>query len=448
MKKLTSVFLAITTSLSLFSTFGCSGEEEALKTEANPKQIVLADFESWAPSFQMMTVYDHFGRVTQNKDTNFVKSGKASAKLQPLGARYTESKPKVFLPFSSEKLGYDYGDITGFKEVSAQFYNDTLEPITIQMGLSSTYSYSSTATLAGDTVVLQPKAWTRASYVIDCAFLNILTDVENVAGVFFEFPDTGAETVAEAPTIYLDDVIISKADQKADAESDFDLTTDGKSYIEIMDFEKPYQKYALTHTANDSSGSVNVVKASTYGIEASSGEYMLSVLRYNQNNNEIQVIIPETQLKASGIPDVPADYWHKVYFCFDFYNYTGYTNSLQYHYIWKHKSGGRESMVPSRWLDADKDGVYKIEDRYGNPNYYALPVPGYNSAKKTGEWNTWKISLYELSLNYGGKIDSDFITDIGKLEVCFPSTKTGQNWEVFLDNFRLELGEPLVGFGA
>ena len=74
--KIASFILATVSMLSTFSLFACDKTKEV---QAGENQVLFADFESWEPDFQLMKVYNEFGRVTRNKDQAFVKSGKYSA---------------------------------------------------------------------------------------------------------------------------------------------------------------------------------------------------------------------------------------------------------------------------------------------------------------------------------------------------------------------------------
>ena len=56
---------------------GCAEKPEENETpETNT--IKIADFEQWEPDFGLMRVMPSFGKVSENRDENFAKSGKAS----------------------------------------------------------------------------------------------------------------------------------------------------------------------------------------------------------------------------------------------------------------------------------------------------------------------------------------------------------------------------------
>ena len=67
---------------------GCNEQKSS-----DGNKIVVADFEQWAPDFQLMKIYGRFGKVTRNSDKKYVNSGNYSAKLQIVG------------PIASEQVG-------------------------------------------------------------------------------------------------------------------------------------------------------------------------------------------------------------------------------------------------------------------------------------------------------------------------------------------------------
>ena len=67
MKKLLSIILSafiLCTAAGAFAA--CGGEEQTQAPQ--PRDVVLADFETWAPSFQLMRLINGFGKVTRNSD--------------------------------------------------------------------------------------------------------------------------------------------------------------------------------------------------------------------------------------------------------------------------------------------------------------------------------------------------------------------------------------------
>ncbi len=424
MKKLLSLLLAVIACLTSFSFAGCN----ASKGSEDNGKIMFADFEEWGPNFQTMALYGSFGRITRNSDKQFVKDGNYSAKLQPVGGRVSTTFPSFVMPVKSKSFGFDYSDFTNYEEVSAYLYNDSEKPITMTFGLASSYSVTSASYMAGEKIVLTPKTWTRASCLVDWTFLSVAGDPTAIAGVYFQFPDSGVEYPDQAPTIYLDNIVITKSAKKGTVEPLVLDKTDTKT--EICDFEKVWQKYAYSASVPEDQGKVEVVRASDYNITASSGERMLRVMRTNKNSN-FNVTIPGKLMKAAGMHEVPEEDWASTYFCFDMYNDS--SKYAQYHAIWAYTETGGY-YVPSQWRGPNADNEYYWE------GYYTWPRP------VCKQWTTYRISLWELSKGLNLK---EYVQKTGGFAMTFATypaaAAAGEEWVIFLDNFRLEKGEKLKG---
>ena len=430
MKKQLSLLLAMITCFTALCLVGCKNEKNEVVEDDG--KIMFADFEEWEPNFQTMALYSYFGRITRNANAQFVKGGNYSAKLQPVGGRVSTTFPCFVMPVKSELFDYDYSDFTNYEEVSAYLYNDSEKPITMTFGLAASYNVSTTTLTAGEKVVLAPKTWTRASYLVDWTFLSIAADPTQIAGVYFQFPDSGVEYPDQAPSIYLDNIVFTKAAEKGTIEPLEMDKTDTKT--EICDFEKSWQKYAYRATVPEGDGEVGIVNASDYGITASSGEKVLRVMRTNKRTMNFNVTIPAKLMKAAGIDQIPEEDWASTYFCFDMYN--GSSKYAQYHSIWAYTEGGNHH-IPNLWKGPNADGEYYWQPDNG---YYTWPRPVY------GRWTSYKISLWELSKGLKAK---EYVQKTGGFAMTFatlPAAKAaGDEWEVFLDNFRLEKGEKLKG---
>lgn len=422
MKKILSLLLAGLTCIAPLSIVGCNSDGD--KTAAQESKVVLADFEEWS-NFSTLALYGRFGRITRNADENYVRNGIYSAKLQPVGGRLNTTQPYFVMPVKSEKFNYNYSDFTYYEEVSAYLYNASDEAIVMTFGLAASYNASTASKLVGENIVLAPKTWTRASYLVDWDFLSIASDPTSISGIYFQFPDSGVEYPDDAPTIYLDDVVLTKAKTQGSASGNLDLDkTDTKT--EICDFEKIWQKYAYTTSVTEDCGTVSVVSAEDYGITASSGEKILRVVRNNSGAGGFNVGIPGQLFKAAGMHEVPEEEWASTYFCFDMWNNS--SKYAEYHSIWAYKEGGN-NQNPKQWRE-------NSEGEYEWVGYWTWPRPTY------GRWTTYKISLWELSQGFG---DKAYVVMPDGFQMTFADYGHGEEWEMFLDNFRLEKGEKLKG---
>jgi hypothetical protein len=441
--KVLSTILALSCFLSASLFFGC--DKEGVK--GNGKEIVFADFENWAPNFQLMKVYNEFGRVTRNKNSAFVKSGKCSARLQPVGGYNKATKPCIVFPFESELFAFDYVDITNFKEITCHLYNDSETAINATIGFAKSCSADGVVLGMGKEFTLKPKAWTEVNYEIDCSFLSMLLDVERVGGLYIQFPDTGVVYPDEAPSIYLDDIIIKKAETKADVVPNFNLYTEGVPYeagykAEIMDFENEYQQYFDLSDITENKGSVRVVSEDEVGIMASHGEKMLQVKRLNERTSgDFHVYIPDMLMRAAGMTTVPVERWKEVYFTFDMYlDY----DKVSEEYIRGYKlKEGNSSQTPLSFV-MFVDGRWQL-CKYGFQNSEGVNVwETRQPLLKSRQWTTWKISLYELAYNRRNAVESDYVTNPGAFKIYFSCRFNGDEYDTYLDNFRLEVGPTLA----
>ena len=442
--RIASFILAFVSLFSTASLFSCGKSKEV---ENATNEIVFADFERWGPDFQLIHVCDDFGRVTRNKNMAFVKGGKYSAKLQPVGGYNTETKPCVVFPFVSDLFDFDYSDITGFSEVDCYLYNDSDTEMTITIGFAQSYAEGSAVLGAGEAYTLAPKTWTEVKYKIDCNLLSVLLDVEQIGGLYIQFPDAGVVYPDDAPSIYLDEITIKKAESKVEVSPDFKLYTEGvpfeKGYkAEVMDFENDYQKYFNMSTATQQ-GSVSIVSEKEVGIMASHGEKMLQVKRFAKKDPAgFLVEIPETLMIQSGMATVPVEKWKEVYFAFDMY-LDDEKRESEYLRVYKTKSGGASQSHLSF--------VTYLEGRWQLCKYGFVDSNGINvwepqmPLQKQAQWTTWRISLYELAYNYRNAVESDFITNAGPFRILFSNSK-GVESTTYLDNFRIETG-PVVANG-
>ena len=136
MKKLVKrISLALASLLALITTASCTipssssspSSETTVATMSkveNDYRVEICNFEQWRPDFSLIKVQENFGKVSRNSDPNYVKSGKYSAKLQPVGGVYIYRKPVVYFPFFSETYNFNYQDFTNVDYIQFWMYND------------------------------------------------------------------------------------------------------------------------------------------------------------------------------------------------------------------------------------------------------------------------------------------------------------------------------------
>lgn len=447
MKKILALSLSVLTCFgSLGWIAGCNSSsstdeeenKEIVSTEEESKEIIFANFEQWGPDFQLMRLINNFGKVTRNEDANYVKEGKYSAKLRPMGGYLTSSIPLLYLPTNSVNFSYNYSDFTQFERISAYMYNAEDRALNATIGLvSSIGSPTTVSTLPGDTVYLAPKVWTKIDYWLELDFLNLAADVTSIKGVYFQFENAGVEYPDDAPTVYLDDVRLVKADVQQTVK---DLIVLDEN--EVCDFEKDYQKYIMQA---ERAGSVNetfemdVVTATDYGIVAPSGEKVLRLLRHpSQSSGASKLMLPENLMKRVGLDKIPEDDYKKTYFCFDMIG--GVNAKNEYLGTKITTSGGRGSS----WLRriVRKKGEYTLTTGGVSLDKGVVGQwAPWNYSERVGPqgWTTYKISLYEIA----GWLGSDYVKDVGYFCINIGNYQGTEDRELFFDNFRIETGDEL-----
>lgn len=247
MLKKIALFLAIITLFGCFAGCGKTGSSTASYDS-------LYTFESYKTSIVQLKSFNQFGVIDLNTDANFVKEGKGSCKLQPLGEPESTKNPTVI--FSTTSLSdstyeFNYLDFSKYRSVSAWVYNDEDHEVKLNVLLASspvsfdrlTGDYATTT--ISENYVLKPKQWNKVVYQINHAYLELFTDIHYIYGVCFEFENAGTRYASQADTIYVDDIRLEKLAtpyQTVDAHI-FECESNSNDVIMLANFEDYCQKY-------------------------------------------------------------------------------------------------------------------------------------------------------------------------------------------------------------
>lgn len=450
MKKIICFILSIVTSLSLFAFSGCSKKNEEQKPE---KQFAFANFEQWGPDFQLMRLVQNFGVVKRNSNPAFVKSGKYSAKLNPMGGYVRYSEPIMYMPTVSTHFDFAYNDFTEFEEINAWLYNDTDKDQKVVFGMVANINSPREITVAdGETYTLKSKSWTRIDYWINHSFLSLSLDVTDVKGIYFKFANAHVEKAEDAPTIYLDDINFRRADEKVKIKNLVDLDKTGKDAVdlinlpvldesgepviepdgkvkyewvekevkryEILDFEEDWQKYVLSAKRQDlpeNTFEYEIARSEEGGIQASSGNKMLKITRHNGNAYSSSYLnIPEIVMKSSALSSIPEEEWATTYLCFDIY--ADYNSGSMWQYMlvapYFHYEGGKGWMSPVR-ASTNKTWAHGLD-------------------LVKGKWKTYQVPLSELV-----KDDKKYVTAPGLMQIQLVQIQDGNDYVMYLDNIHI-----------
>ena len=391
--------------------------EEILWNDSTDERVFLADFEDYNNDLNIMRISRSFGKITRNTDEKYAHSGTGSAKIQPLGGTVLYSNPMTYFTLQSQRYGFDYGDFTKVDYISMWIYNAAEEEQLVKVGLvTDILSFESIKYTTGDSFKLPAGEWTEVNYYVDFNTMNIAGDISEYAttmikGVYLEFNNAGSMEVEDAPVLYLDDVSIGYRDEAFVFADPIVLDEN-----EICDFEKLYQKYVFT---GDVSGAdtaaampdLSVVKASDYGIAATSGSYALRTLMHptSADGRYPRIVLPEKVMQKTALKDIPAEEYADYSFCFDIYNNSDRPMTLSLIFY----SKGRQHR-----------------------STYPLVCPA-------GEWVTFKKTLQEIGSGVTQSspetyVDGLRVSDPGVFEISWKEYGVEEgDKEFFFDNFRL-----------
>lgn len=399
LKKIIGTVLIVVCLLGGTAVFGgCAKKQLAVGDE-----VILANFEQWAPDFQILRVAKGFGAVTPNEDIRYVHGGKASAKLQPMGGYSQPTIPYLYFPLYSERFDYNHCNILQIDYVSMYLFNAQADERSVTVGLiASVIDIETVSMTGGKQFVLQP-GWNEISYFPDPTLVNLAYDVKDVLGVYLEFANAGVREVSQAPIYYLDDVALYK-NKKTDAVKDVVTLDEG----EICDFEKAYQSFVISSEVTNASTTpdISVVRAADEGIEAAHGNKVLKVVTKPGSMKEAswpQIVLPEKLMRASGMMQVPEDKLGDYVFRFDVY-----VVDRPILFVVKHYSFG--------------GGNYQ-------PRNLANSTVG-NQLLAVGKWVT-----YECGFNVLGK---NITTNPGFLKIAWGEYVEDEELTFYFDNFRFE----------
>lgn len=389
MKRLLITLLLIAISLS--TVFGFTACTPETPQETN---VVLADFERFEPDFQLTRISRYFGAVRVNTNKDYVKSGKTSAQVLPLGHVPSGSQPWIYWQLSSTRFEYNYSDFSYFKNVSLWIYNAQDETVEIELGfVEKLIEVNDISMIPGEMQRVKP-GWNKLVYYPDLDALNLVCDVSEFVGVYLEFPHTPSYDLEDAPVYYVDDVVLKKAPEKQQVKDLIQLDQG-----EIAYFDKDWQQSMTILNPEGSNPEISIVKASQEGISLMDGRTEESMLKLITNPGGAEdgwpsIEIPSRVIKKCGITGKSRTERDNYRFEFDVYS-------------------------------VDKD-LY-LYPEFGITGWRSWKA--YNHLAKQGQWTTYSIRLSDLpSGTYG---------DLSGIRVRWKNYFENEQRTFYFDNFRL-----------
>lgn len=293
MKK--QIFATALSSLLLFSAISFSACDKAENGEnqgndpnvGNAELVLLNGFENFERDFQLLKLVNKFGQVNVNEEAEYVRSGKFSAQLRPLGFGTSTAEPFLVLPTYSTRFEFGYGDFTNVQKLTFSVYNAESEPLEMGVGLTT----GAIASLVNRLPVVSKTSteyftlqsgWNEVEWIFDPAVMSMQNEFDMMAvqGVYLSFKGLRSFETDVAPTLYLDDVYIHYGAPKS-ATLDLQLKSDAENGVwEILDFERFSQTYAYWLNAPTTHfPTAKIVSAQSAGIIAPTNNVLETTIR-------------------------------------------------------------------------------------------------------------------------------------------------------------------------
>ena len=307
-----NIFAVILACVSLVSVSACGGSTNSAEEQGpieNLNEVLFADFESWAPDFQLCRISNYFGKVSMNTDEKYVHEGKRSARIDPVGSGW------MYFSTESETFGFDYTDFTHVDCIRMEIYNPQQESSSVSVGLVSDPYALDQFTRAGGKEFTLKSGWNTINYYIEPMLVNVVASLADIRGIYLIFdPLFKYEITDETPRYYLDTIRIRYREDAHTNESSFEF---GEN--EIMDFEKFYESNFLI---NDFGIDMKIVKPADYGISATSGSKVLRMVIPGTGSGlwKYHFEIMGPYIRKSPLGSLTAAEFEKAYFCWDIYN--------------------------------------------------------------------------------------------------------------------------------
>ena len=405
MKKfITMICLLLTVILSVPFLSACSPKQEG------GKSVVLCDFEQWGPDFLTMRLGSYFGDVKQYEkqgdDDVFVKSGKYSAKMRPLGRNIQDIRPSMYFPtiINSENFKFSYNDFTEIDNVSFSMYLDSNEDFSVRISLVIGVTSPNGYTTADYTEFeLKKQTWNEIKYTVDHAALGKCYDITNIYGVAINFPIQPDENIENSPVIYVDDVILNYRASKAAYNPNVSLENNEIAFFENAD---NYDHYKATRPYTPyTSEEAGVVAAADYDfLGRTSGHLFRITTTPGQYSKRLSsnLVVSEKLMRNTTISTVTRGLLARSYIKFDIYM----------------KSENPEDVFTLFVI------LYSKENKTNVSQFFYIPANTWTSVEEPLQTFTYK--------NTGNP---------GELVIRFleyEDTEFG-NLEFFIDNIRLDL---------
>lgn len=400
LKKFIAVIMSTVLIFSAVALVGCGDSDKKDNGgESDARVFTYSDFEQWAPDFQLIRVGKYAGSISVNKNPEYAVGGKGQSCLfRPVGSYSNKSTAKFVFPTYSTLFSFDYRDFSDIQTITFQFYNAEEDEVKVSVGLTpKVESIDTSSSTESEWHVLAPKTWTTVEYNVDQTALGFLYDVTMIEGFYVEFENLGSRDIEDAPYIYLDDIVFKRYIVTPPMGEGLKI-----SGMEFLDFEDELQKQTIgCDGPSNCKPEGKIVKASDYGIEATSGENVYSLTFKPGERNDGSTwswwTVSKVVTQSSILSKVTTEQARGLTLSIDLYNDTDEVQFLEFDFL-----------------------------------YYEMAT--FNSLElKPGQWMTFKFSMKPVLEKYG----EDFIKQ-GVIRIVYPEYIGESDKRFFIDNIHFE----------
>ena len=418
--------------LGLAACKGCKEEEPTNSPTEKSLDWVIADFETWETGLQLIRTSDSFGNIQWNKESAYVKSGEGSALLSPLGGYRTGKVPLMFFPTSSKLFDFDHSDFTDANTITFEFYNAEETEVNVTVGLmTSIRTTNEWATTAFEYQPLKPQEWTTVTYTVDTSALSISNDVKNIPGVYVAFENARSRDEADAPEVYLDDVVLHRYETAPEI---VDLVqVKGNAYL---DFDEEWSEHVVIVRETDCMPTAKIVTASDcrIGPAPQEGETDTRETLVAQSGEKVlKLTAPMGTDKKTFWPGVEfseALLERSVFGSMQTSDYSCITFSMDI-FANSEATGDEKNTLAQRFgISFKAGGTSRKSIQYA---YYAQPY----------EWSTFSISMYDLYHDWQEKYpnNTELFDTPGRMQLVWGEFNEGGEREFYIDNMHFTVTE-------
>lgn len=239
--------------IAMFAAAGCNGQKET--SGGAPESVLMNGFEYFDRDVQIIRMFNEFGRIDQNSDPEYVRSGEKSLKLTPLGSRTSTANPFIMLPtYSTRFEELAFGNFSRVEKLTFWFYNAEESEVNVGIGFGKSALKVNAETRRDEIEKTNMEyyslksGWNYIEYDMRHALLAMQgLNLSEVYGVAVEFDYVVSHDIADSPEIYLDDVYIVYGEEEFSTEFFATIktgqTAEGNPYWTVCDFEDPSEAY-------------------------------------------------------------------------------------------------------------------------------------------------------------------------------------------------------------